>query len=254
MVDILSRRHRKVYGNYFPSSQNGSSDYGFVFPQSTLQDQALPSPVPIGKRAPDLSASFPPHEISSGSLETRRECPGEPWDHPQPSPKPIKGCPTTPFARKVTSLEQQVTEHRARYRCKICGEGFAQPQGVRRHHLEKHEPRLCPHCHTFKWARRYLFKKHLKEVHPDVDPEAATLDAAWSGRRKTLTATRDRTRLHPSHSTSITGVTVAPIPWRQTTLSSPRVSNPPSASPSLDPHAETFGTTDEAQGMGPCGR
>ena len=185
MVDVLcQRRHHEAYGNHFPSSENGTSNYGFVFPQSALHDQDLPSPASIDLQVLDSSVSFPPHEISSGSLEIQHAWSWDPRDHPQPSPKLIKGRSTASFARKVTSLEQPAIGRRGRYQCGTCGEGFAQPQGVRRHHLEKHEPKSCPHCRTFKWARPYLFKTHLRKVHPDVDPEATTLDATWRGCRK----------------------------------------------------------------------
>ncbi|KAH8995875.1 hypothetical protein EDB86DRAFT_3243564 [Lactarius hatsudake] len=179
-VNILSiqRLYHEVQVDriYFPPSENWLNDYGLVLPQRTLRDHELPSPTLVDKRVPDSTTGFPPHKIPYGSFEIRRESLKKPW----PSPKPIKGRPTTSFVRKVTS-SKPVTEHRCRYLCKICGEGFAQPQGVRRHHLEKHEPRLCPYCHTFKWARRYVFKKHLKEAHPEVDPEAAMLYAARRG-------------------------------------------------------------------------
>ena len=212
MVDIVSsqKHHRKVYGNYFPSSENGTSGYGFNFPQSTLYDQGLPTPASLNKQVLDLSVSSLPHEISSGSLEIQHAWPGHSRDHPQSPPKLTRGRPTA-FYKKVTSLEQPATGNRGRYPCKICGEGFAQPQGVRRHHFEKHEPRSCPHCHTFKWARLYLFKKHVREVHPDVDPKAALLDAAWSGHRKCLAATKHRTHHHASRSESTTGVPVTPM-------------------------------------------
>ncbi|KAH9031179.1 hypothetical protein EDB84DRAFT_1493224 [Lactarius hengduanensis] len=189
-------REVQVDGNYFPPSENGLNDYGLVLPQRTLRDQELPSPTLIDKRVLDSTTPFHPHKIPYDTFEIRRESLGKPW----PSPKPIKGRPTTSFVRKVTSLKP-ITEHRCRYLCKICGEGFAQPQGVRRHHLEKHEPRLCPYCHTFKWARRY-------EAHPDVNPEAATPYAAGRG-----TVTRNRTSIRTlySQSSRATGIAVTLI-------------------------------------------
>ncbi|KAH8995873.1 hypothetical protein EDB86DRAFT_1070504 [Lactarius hatsudake] len=40
---------------------------------------------------------------------------------------------------------------------------FAQPQGTRRHHHEKHEPRQCPHCHVVRWGRLYLFQSTSRQ-------------------------------------------------------------------------------------------
>jgi len=205
------RHHREFSGNHCPSSENRSSDHSFVLPRGTLQDQELPSPVSVDKRVFDLSASFLPHEISD-SLETQGEYSGE----------------------------QPVNRHGDRYLCNICGDGFAQPQGVRRHHLEKYEPKTCPHCHTFTWARRYLFKKHLREVHPDEDTEAATLYTARGGHRQSLTATRARIPSCPALRVH-NGRRRRGDTRRQTTLSS-LVEPKPQPTLPLDPHAGTFST------------
>ncbi|KAH9069442.1 hypothetical protein EDB83DRAFT_2314465 [Lactarius deliciosus] len=94
--------------------------------------------------------------------------------------------------------ERSVIGHRGQYLCKICGDGFAQPQGVRWHHLEKHEPKTCLHCHTFKWGRLYLFKKHLREAHPYEDTEPSTLATAKGGHRKSLTTNSARIHSCPT--------------------------------------------------------
>jgi hypothetical protein len=58
------------------------------------------------------------------------------------------------------------------YSCDICGKAYAQPQGVRRHHREVHDVKICTYCGDFKWGRPYQFRKHLKKQHPSVDPDA----------------------------------------------------------------------------------
>ncbi len=57
------------------------------------------------------------------------------------------------------------------YSCNICGKAYAQPQGVTRHHREAHQVSVCTYCGDFRWGRRYQFRKHLTEWHPDVDPD-----------------------------------------------------------------------------------
>jgi hypothetical protein len=51
------------------------------------------------------------------------------------------------------------------YPCDICGERYAQPQGVGRHYRAKHgRLNSCLYC-KFKWSRPYLYKAHLKNTH-----------------------------------------------------------------------------------------
>ncbi|KAH9010191.1 hypothetical protein EDB85DRAFT_1902345 [Lactarius pseudohatsudake] len=215
-VDVPSsqRCRREFSGNLRPSTENRSSDYSFVLPQGTLQGQEPQSPVSVDKRVFDLSSSFLPRETSD-SLETQDQYLGE----------------------------RPAIRHRGRYLCEICGDGFAQPQGVRRHHLEKHNPRTCPHCHTFKWGRLYLFKKHLREAHPHEDTEPATLDTAKGGHRKGLTANRARIHSSPTlrvhHRRNRRGDTTQ----RQMTLS-PFAGPGPQPASSLKPQAKTFSIID----------
>lgn len=54
--------------------------------------------------------------------------------------------------------------------CDICGNTYAQPQGVTRHRREAHQVSVCTYCHKFRWGRPYQLRKHLKEQHPNVDP------------------------------------------------------------------------------------
>ena len=57
------------------------------------------------------------------------------------------------------------------YSCDICGKAYAQPQGVTRHHREVHQVRVCVYCDDFSWGRPYQLRKHLKEQHPNVNPD-----------------------------------------------------------------------------------
>ncbi|KAH9032401.1 hypothetical protein EDB83DRAFT_2319156 [Lactarius deliciosus] len=185
MVDVPSsqRYHCEFSGNLRPSTENRLSDYSFVLPQRTLQDQELLSPVSIVKRVFDISSSFHPLDKPSGSLETQ--------DQDQ------------------YLEERPAIGHRGQYLCKICGDGFAQPQGVRQHHLEKHEPKTCPHCHTFKWGHLYLFKKHLWEAHPYEDTEPSTPATAKGGHRKSLTT--NKPELQPASSLESQAETISII-------------------------------------------
>jgi hypothetical protein len=67
------------------------------------------------------------------------------------------------------------------YSCGKCDIEFAQPQGLSRHRREIHEPKLCIFCGAFKWGRRYLLRKHLKKMHPELDTDLA-LDEAMGAR------------------------------------------------------------------------
>jgi hypothetical protein len=86
-----------------------------------------------------------------------------------------------PTAESPKSPPRPDKKHRApdrRYWCS-CGKGFTQEQGRTRHQLEIS---LCTYCGDFKWRRRYQWKKHLQEQHPDVD--LSVLDEITRSRRK----------------------------------------------------------------------
>jgi hypothetical protein len=69
------------------------------------------------------------------------------------------------------------------YSCDICGKAYAQPQGVTRHHREAHQVSVCIYCGIFRWGRPYQLRKHLKEQHPNVDPDTV-LGGPMGSRRK----------------------------------------------------------------------
>jgi hypothetical protein len=69
------------------------------------------------------------------------------------------------------------------YSCGICGNTYAQSQGVTRHHREAHQVSVCNYCGNFRWGRPYQLRKHLKEQHPNVNPDTV-LGGPMGSRRK----------------------------------------------------------------------
>ena len=111
---------------------------------------------------------------------------------PRYQPQPLRRTGQGPTATSLRSLRQPAGTHgvpRGRYPCNICGKRYSQPQGVTRHHREKHEVRLCVHCEVYEWARPYRLRQHIEKRHPGVDPEAA-LEEATGTRRKATMITR----------------------------------------------------------------
>jgi hypothetical protein len=73
------------------------------------------------------------------------------------------------------------------YSCTICGEEYAQMQGVRRHIRTEHHPSSCLFC-DFKWGRPENYRSHLTKRH---ELEVAIVDVilgkpAGSRRRSTI--------------------------------------------------------------------
>ncbi|KAH9032162.1 hypothetical protein EDB85DRAFT_1274916 [Lactarius pseudohatsudake] len=73
---------------------------------------------------------------------------------------------TTPPSGRVSARRNS-----KKYRCDIqgCTSAFAQRQGLNRHTKDKHSSlKPCLYCSDFEWSegRSYLFKKHLKKMHP----------------------------------------------------------------------------------------
>ena len=78
-----------------------------------------------------------------------------------------------------TSLrpDKKLGNPQGRYSCSTCKRHYAQPQGLTRHQLEKHNARSCLYCREFTWGRLYLFKRHLEMRHPGKDHNAAINEA-----------------------------------------------------------------------------
>ncbi|KAH8989383.1 hypothetical protein EDB86DRAFT_2943797 [Lactarius hatsudake] len=69
------------------------------------------------------------------------------------------------------SSRVSVRRNSKKYLCDIprCSSGFAQRQGLNRHIKDRHLRRIrCPYCSDFEWSegRFYLFKSHLRKMHP----------------------------------------------------------------------------------------
>lgn len=72
------------------------------------------------------------------------------------------------------------------YSCDICGEKYAQRQGVSRHRRKAHnDPHLCSYC-GFKWSRPDQYRTHLEKRHPDVDRDHVLGKPAGSRRKSAI--------------------------------------------------------------------
>ena len=149
--------------------------------------------------------------MSSGSVEVQHVWPKNPWYRPQPSPELMKGRQTTSFSRKGISLGQPITENGGRYQCNICGKGLCSHRESDDITLKYTNPGYAPIIILSNGVGPTHSKIQVREVHPDLDLEATTLDATRRGRRNSRTATRHRVHLLASHLDSTTGVILALI-------------------------------------------
>jgi len=87
------------------------------------------------------------------------------------------------------------------YPCDICGKSYAQPQGVTRHHREAHRASVCTYCGDFRWGRPYQFRKHIKERHPNIDPDTVLYGRTGSRPKVTMISkcSVPRQRVFPNH-------------------------------------------------------
>jgi hypothetical protein len=197
------------------------------------------------------SLAYPPREVARGSPETQLGCPRDAQDYTQPSLESITPCAKISISSRITaSSKRPISVGTGGYLCGVCGGKFAQVQGVKRHHREKHEPRQCPHCHAFRWGRLYLFKKHLKMKHPEIDPELATSSVTRRNRRKGAIDPRDRKFIHVPLSGFTPGRRCSGDTKFPRMLSPPAQSKSSPALPLLESHAETFDTNGEDASIG----
>jgi len=125
------------------------------------------------------------------------------------------------------------------YLCNLCGKRYAQLQGVRRHRREAHELRSsCSYCGEFEWSRPYLYKEHLREWHPTIDPDAAVDEAKGAGRRSVITTQFPTNQLDLPHPVDDGGVM---HPSRPHVLLSRNWPLPAGAELPISPPAVSFG-------------
>ncbi|KAI0303277.1 hypothetical protein B0F90DRAFT_1895200 [Multifurca ochricompacta] len=70
--------------------------------------------------------------------------------------------------------------------CPDCGAYFSQKQGLKRHRKDIHSAwNVCPHCFEFEWSqgRKYMFEKHLLDVHHIGDRRRARNPRRQGARR-----------------------------------------------------------------------
>lgn len=154
----------------------------------------------------------------------------------QRSQNPKKG-PTRGSSRPH-SKSVKAPRGKRRYKCKKCGQGFAQPQGVPRHDREVHNRSRCPspHCgSSFTWGRRSELKEHLRGQHPDIHLQSALKRATNQRRRETIEKTKHEEG-QQALPLSILTLPSSPVPEDVTHVSSPSMSsgassyNPPPGS------------------------
>ncbi|KAI0303303.1 hypothetical protein B0F90DRAFT_1667231 [Multifurca ochricompacta] len=178
-------------------SQPSDTSYFYDFYEAVPQPQVRPTC--IDSTISDFSSSPPSPPPPLPTLpDVLRTCPTEGYqghclvtssDHPHPSPQVNNELATASLTENPATSDQPAGVREVfrggRFLCSICGQVFAQAQGLNRHRRERHEPKLCPYCRAFKWGRPYLFKKHLETMHADVKSESA-MDAATKARGGTI--------------------------------------------------------------------
>lgn len=135
----------------------------------------------------DTGPNFSPSSIRIPSTSTVGQYEeGPPRNQLIPSPQITKKCATaSSWSSEGPTGMREAPEQS--YSCTICGEEYAQMQGVRRHIRTEHHPSSCLFC-DFKWGRPEHYRNHLTKRH---ELEAAVVDEilgkpAGSRRRSTI--------------------------------------------------------------------
>ena len=86
----------------------------------------------------------------------------------------------------VLSAPIGISKSCSKYSCNICGKKYSQRQGVSRHRQSAHNnPHSCLYC-DFEWTRPYMYTKHLKMRHPDVNADEVLGKPAGSRCKSTI--------------------------------------------------------------------
>jgi len=129
-----------------------------------------------------FSASSNLPTISRTPISVQSQQQSAPRDELRRSQLPRKGhaATTSRSYRRRTGIRGAAKRP---YSCDICGNAYAQRQGVTRRQREAHQVRVCIYCGNFRWGRPYQLRKHLKDQHPNVDPDVV-LGGHIGSRRK----------------------------------------------------------------------
>ena len=250
-AQIIFADHTGTDASCFPSSGIQSSGCRHAPSQCTQKDKELLGRASNYKGMPDSPALYPPRKVAHSLLETQYRCLVELRDYPQLPLEPINRRATNIISQCTTSPKQAIRGRTGLHSCNVCGDRFAQLQGARRHHREKHEPEQCPHCQAFRWGRLYLFKRHLKSEHPEIDPKAAILDATRRNRRKGASGTGVQAFRHIPLPEFTSGRHRFDDTKCQTTLFSPTHSKSSPASPPIGTYAGIPDRSGEDAGLEP---
>jgi hypothetical protein len=167
---------------------NTPSDLRHQYNPFTTNPSSSPSePSSSGTTSPDVSVSLYSQWNPSTPPVTGYKDQGASRARPHQSRELNRETTPASFTRgPAPSTRYSCIRETARrlYSCKDCGKEYAQPQGLRRHRIDTHEPELCIYCLSFQWGRPYILRKHLKDKHPELNLDAA-LEVAMRSRRGT---------------------------------------------------------------------
>ncbi|KAI0255254.1 hypothetical protein BJV78DRAFT_1279449 [Lactifluus subvellereus] len=167
----------------FPSDCPSDSLCKTTFPWFHLPTPVPHAPLKDPSHQYDLSGatllhSGPNRAAPTASIPRLTLCYNRSWE--------LGGEPTTASSTEHPASSSQLAgtcaAHERRYSCKDCGKEYTQPQGLSRHRREMHERRPCIYCLDFKWGRRYMLRKHIKEQHPELNTDAALNEATGTRR------------------------------------------------------------------------
>jgi hypothetical protein len=150
----------------------------------------------VGTMLPDLVSLTPRRNLSTSPVTVHQD-PGTSRDRPRKQwelNKELIPAPITPDPAQSNRSTCMRKAPRRRYLCEDCDKEYAQLQGLNRHQRETHEPEICIYCGTFEWGRLYIFRKHLKDKHPELNTDTALETATGTRRGAFITSRRSTPR------------------------------------------------------------